>query len=92
MRKQSRNIWTFLTVISLPIANCRYPSASVLVEFPDSQWRAFEIKLGANQIDAAAQPQTVEMLCCLLKKAGSKNPASFQQIGIHLIASRIGAI
>lgn len=26
-----------------------------VVELPDSQWCAFEIKLGANQIDAAAQ-------------------------------------
>ncbi len=26
-----------------------------VVELPDSRWRAFEIKLGANQIDAAAQ-------------------------------------
>lgn len=26
-----------------------------VVELPDSEWCAFEIKLGANQIDAAAQ-------------------------------------
>ena len=29
--------------------------ADAVVEFPDGTWGAFEIKLGANQVDAAAE-------------------------------------
>ena len=46
--------------------------ADAIVEFPDGTWGAFEIKLGANQVDAAA----VELLKLksIMENEGDKPP------------------
>lgn len=47
--------------------------ADAIVEFPDGTWGAFEIKLGANQIDSAAE----ELLKIkkIMGKEGDRPPA-----------------
>ncbi len=46
--------------------------ADAIVEFPDGTWGAFEVKLGANQIDAAAAE--LLKLKAIMKKEGDRPP------------------
>ena len=46
--------------------------ADAVVEFPDGTWGAFEIKLGANQVDAAAEE--LLKLKRIMEKEGDNPP------------------
>lgn len=50
----------------------RRNEADAIVEFPDGTWGAFEVKLGANQIDAAAEE--LLKLKSIMEKEGDTPP------------------